>query len=55
MKNISKKNGEEDIEVAPSRWQRRERKAKPRMRVHGRRIKELARRLSEKKIGISAS
>lgn len=48
MKMINKKNGEEDIETAPNRWRRRERKAKPKMRVHGRRIKELAKQLSEK-------
>jgi len=46
-----KPQGQEDYtETASSRWRRRERKAKPKMRVHGRRIKELAKKLSEKKI-----
>lgn len=38
----------QDEEPAPNRWRRRERKVKPKMRVHGRRIKELAKKLSEK-------
>ena len=38
----------DDIETAPSHWQRRERKAKPKMRVHGARIKKLTRQLTKK-------
>ena len=49
--SMIKVRGQEDyLDAAANRWQRRERKAKPKMRVHGRRLKELARKLSEKKI-----
>ncbi|KKU49199.1 MAG: hypothetical protein UX68_C0002G0026 [Parcubacteria group bacterium GW2011_GWA2_46_9] len=41
-------NQQDAQETAPGRWRRREQKSKPKMRVHGRGTKDLAKRLSDK-------